>query len=411
MPRFEPNPNDYLTIESQEYQVAPHPAVPHIAFAQEGRKAIVYQMRQNGQLFALKQFKPPFREARLEQTCQILSQLDMPGLEVCKRQCFTQATAPALLQQYPDMAYAVLMPWVQGSTWFDIIVSDSRLSIDACKKVAKSTADLLATLEQKGFSHCDIAGANVVVNTTVGTVSLIDVEDMFGPGLTLTEAYPEGTTGYQHKKRPKIETAQWCATGDRFAGAVLLAEMLAWHDPNIRRQASDEHYFAQSELQDPNSRNYQLMSATLQDLSPQIAECFEQAWFSDTLEACPPLSEWARLLEFPVVSDWLPIDVPPPSPMFDRIDFVPFMKSLPHLDAPAYSWFTDTTLRWPPVAGAEGYIVEMADGENFTNADEVYQGQEPFCPTTDQTHATKWYRVCAYDTQGTGAWSRPIPHP
>jgi DNA-directed RNA polymerase subunit RPC12/RpoP len=276
-----------------------------MAFGQEGRKAIVYQLERNGQLFALKIFKPVYREPYLVDTCQALSQLTLRGLEVCTRQCLTSHGAKSLIEQCPDVEYAVLMPWVDGSTWFDILFSGTKISQDESQGLAKSTVEVLAGLEQRGFAHCDIAGGNVIVHTTTGSASLIDVEDMFGPGLPPPGSFPQGTGGYQHQASRTAKWGQWCAEGDRFSAAVLLVEMLTWHHPQIRQEADGEHYFAEGELQDPNSLRYKLAVEILASISPQIADCFERAWRVPTLAEAPALGEWAELLK-PIKAPILP---------------------------------------------------------------------------------------------------------
>ena len=157
--RFEPQPGDQITLKSGSYAVMPHPAWEEIAFGQEGRKAIVYQLKSNGRLFAFKVFKTAFREPQLVDTCQGLSQLTFPGLEVCMRQCLTRATAGPLIAQYPELEYAILMPWIEGSTWFDILFSGTQISLDESQRLARSTAKILSVLEQRGFAHCDMGAS------------------------------------------------------------------------------------------------------------------------------------------------------------------------------------------------------------------------------------------------------------
>jgi serine/threonine protein kinase len=405
-------------------------------FAQEGRKAVVYQLGTNGSLYALKVFKPLFRQASLVGICQTLSQLDIPGLEVCNRECLTLGSADRLLQQYPDLEYAVLMPWVRGSTWFDIVYNRTAISENASKKLAKCTADVLAGLEGRGYAHCDVAAGNVIVDTATGKVSFIDVEDMFGPGLSLTGAFPQGSPGYQHRSISAAPHGQWCAEGDRFSAAVLLAEMLAWHDPKIRKASDQEHFFAENELQDPSSVRYRLMVDTLKGLSRDVADCFARAWVSQTLADCPSLEEWAKLLEFPLVSDWLPIPAPPPPPPYKPSAWIPIEVSPPAPynptfvpiesnatpespppppKMPVYFRITKSSdglayvLQWLPVEGAEGYIIEASDDGSFAQAVRVYQGSEHSWTDPIQPGRVKYYRVCAYNALGTSEWS-PVEH-
>lgn len=52
-------------LNSAIYEVMPHPAVPSVAYGQEGCKAVVYQLRGGSEYFALKVFKRQFHEPNL----------------------------------------------------------------------------------------------------------------------------------------------------------------------------------------------------------------------------------------------------------------------------------------------------------------------------------------------------------
>lgn len=310
MRTFDPQPGDCVILERKEYQFRPHPAVPSMAFGQEGRKAIVYQVQRDGELYALKVFKHQFRGAYLVDVCRKLARLVLRGLEVCARRCLTQATAAAAIERHPELEFAVVMPWIQGATWFDIVFSGMALPRDACLQLARNAASVLAELERRGYAHCDVAGSNVIVNTQTGKVSFIDVEDMFGPDFAPPAAFPQGTAGYHHPLSRSCARGQWMATGDRFSAAVLLAEMLAWHNPEVRKASEEEHYFAEDELQDPSSQRYRLLVNTLADQSPALADCFARAWQAPEPGACPSLTEWANKLGEVTTTAWIPIQAP-----------------------------------------------------------------------------------------------------
>lgn len=417
---LEPQPGTTITLDDK-YQFMPHPTVPTMAFAQEGRKAVVYQLAKDGRKYALKIFKPRFRDASMVNTSQNISKLALKGLEACSRTCFSRPTYAGLINKYPDMEYAVLMPWVNGSTWFDVVYGQMSLNQDACKMIAKNTADVLANLEKQGYAHCDVAGANVIVNTLNGDVNFIDVEDMYGPGLPDPTAYPMGTEGYQHRQAPTLSKGQWCAAGDRFSAAVLFAEMLGWSNAEVRNQRDEEHYFAAQEMQDPSSSRYKLLLDTLKNLSQTIADYFARAWTSATLKECPSMADWAKALEFPIVSQWIPIEAPPPAasykfswgapivvtpvsqPTFIPIVVVPDKTTPP--EVPIYfRRFSLTSLAWQPSFGADGYIVQEADNIAFDNALECYQGNQTTC-TIAAGNTPKYFRACSYNGAGNSPWS------
>lgn len=310
---FNPGPNESLTIGGHRYIVKPHPAVPSFAFGQEGRKAFVFQVSgPDGNLYALKKFKEAYRVPELKEVCDALAQFaNMPGLEVCARECLVRGRHEDTLSMYPDLEYAVLMPWISGLTWYDVIISQRPLRREHTVIFAHSLAQVLRGLEEVGLAHCDIAGPNVIINDSLGSAHLIDVEDLYAPDFNPPGALPAGTDGYAHSTAFK---GLWKPAADRFAGAVLIAEILAWHDPEIRKKADEEHYFAGNEMQQDTER-YQLMHDVLGMFSPEMAGLFEQVWFSETLEDCPPLWEWHDEINkifqdeqrSKVISGWIPL--------------------------------------------------------------------------------------------------------
>ncbi len=317
MPDFNPNPNDTLDIGGRTYQVQPHPAVPSFAFGQEGRKAMVYQVRDaaTGGLYALKKFKPAYRLPDLVHICDQLAQFSQwQGLEVCARACLTYGPHDDALGQYPDLEYAVLMPWIVGSTWYDMVIGETAVSKVEALTFAAAVAQVLAGLEESGLAHCDISAANVIISGVTSNAHLIDVEDLYVPGFPLPAALPSGTDGYAHKA---VRSGRWDAVADRFAGAVLMCEMAAWFHPDIRHKADEEHYFAPDEMHQDSER-YQLMRTVLVDLDERLGDLFDEMWFSDTLEECPRLNDWQDVFEdLPrqarlanVVGGWQPL-MPP----------------------------------------------------------------------------------------------------
>ncbi len=317
MADFNPSPHDRVTIGGLTYRVMPHPAVPSFAFGQEGRKAFVYQLSggSDGGNYALKVFKVAFRLPELVDICDQLARFaQWPGLEVCHRECLNENQHADVLGKYPDMEYAVLMPWIGGSTWYDIVIGVMPFNRIEAATFANATAQVLAAIEEAGLAHCDISAANVIINKITERAHLIDIEDLYAPSFNPPGALPAGTDGYNHKTASK---GQWSADADRFAGAVIMSEMLAWHDSRIRKEADEEHYFGSGEIQEDCPR-YQLMLKVLGGLDARLPGLFEQAWFSPTLADCPPLKVWQEVIGevchrervAPVVSDWKPLVIP-----------------------------------------------------------------------------------------------------
>jgi hypothetical protein len=310
---FRPNVHDELTLNGVTYRIAEHPAAPGIPYGQEGRAGIVYCLERSplpsgegpGVRAALKVFKSRFRTPALVALSARLNEYaQLPGLRACERTVLTPENHPDLLRREPDLTYAVLMPWIEGPTWFDILQEKRPLTPAQSLALASSLTRILTTLEQQGLAHCDLSAPNVLLPALVNpqaasAVELVDVEQMYGPGLPRPESLSSGTAGYA----PAHPTdALWSPNGDRFAGAILLAEMLGWCDENVRQAAWGESYFDPAEIQQDGERYRVLHRALEAHWGKPVADLFERAWRSETLADCPTFGEWQLALPKTVVS-------------------------------------------------------------------------------------------------------------
>lgn len=322
---FNPTLKTRLVIDGQEYSFSPHPVVPSLVWGQEGRHAIVYRIeavnggsnparpldRANGynRAYALKVFRPAFQHPGLLESAEALSWAhELPGMRVCDQKVLRKETHPELIRQYEDLSYAMLMPWVEGQTWFDYLQKRERTTLDQSRALAESMAWTLYALEANQLAHCDLSSGNVIIDPGLQAVNLVDVEDLYSPWLTAPPMVPAGTPGYQH--RESGSGGQWRPSGDRFAGAVLMAEMLGWAHHEVRENAFGESYFAPEELQQETPR-YHLLQDVLTVYDEGFAEAFNEAWHSDSLESCPPLKTWYDLVdELPrgPVANWAPVE-------------------------------------------------------------------------------------------------------
>jgi hypothetical protein len=130
----------------------------------------------------------------------------------------------------------------------------------------------------------------------------VDVEGLYAPGLPRPEALPSGSSGYAHRT---AREGLWGPTADRFAGAVLLAEMLGWGDETVREACYGETYFDPAEMPAQGGSNpprYRtLIAALARHYGQPVADLFERAWTSETLADCPTFGEWlVALPEHPV---------------------------------------------------------------------------------------------------------------
>lgn len=291
---FNPEAGTSLTVDKETYHVTEHPTVPDMAYGLQARRATVYQLAApDGGLYALKVFNPAWRTPHVANG-QLRSFAHLRGLQVCSRTVLTNEHHAALLRQYADLTYAVLMPWIVGETWQEVMLDKkSHFTPELSRALAHALAQILATMEQHHLAHCDLSGANIMVRRTLKQVELIDVEDLYAQGLTRPEKLPSGSPGYAHRE---AHHGLWSANADRFAGAVLLAEILGWCDSDIREKAYGEQYFALDEMQKECER-FQLMQKVLrEEYGNKIAEAFSSTWHSSTLAECVPFTEWEQLL-------------------------------------------------------------------------------------------------------------------
>lgn len=306
MNTFNPHTDVLLPIGPAYYRFLPHPYFPtdeEEVFVIEGGEAFVYKMQHMGlkTFFALKVMKAGNRDAYTATVAQWLAQYtSVPGLFLAQRFCLTRSSYPELIKRFPDLEYASLFPWIEGRTWAGLMVdpvASSRYTLANAKDLARATAYALWNLEAHSLAHTDIAGSNVVLASNYQSIQLIDLESLYIHGIKLPKKRSYGSPGYQHTQLD--ERGQCCLTGDRFAGAMLLTEMLTWWNPSVRAQTPDdaESLFTPRELQvDDDSIRWRRVRRTLAQLDETLLDLFDQAWYSTSLEECPDFGSWSMAL-------------------------------------------------------------------------------------------------------------------
>ncbi|WP_342555562.1 hypothetical protein [Paenibacillus sp. FSL R7-0652] len=300
---FQPNPGDEVVINDTAYTIGQHPAAPGLAYAQAGRQGIVYQLiPRDGSVHgakALKVFFPKFRiPAMVYQSEHMEPYSELPGLQVCKREVLTPERNGALIGEHPDLLYAVLMPWVQGLTWFDVISDQKQLTAEESLKLARALAGTGSAMEQRGLAHCDMSAPNVMIpffsevqnSAQTSAVELVDVEQMYGSKMDRPDALLAGSPGYAAHRT--VHSGLWSSYADRFAGAVIIAEMLCWSDPVIVEKAWGESYFDQHEMQTASERYFAMRSSLEKRWGSKLSDLFIRAWESHDLSSCPTFGEW-----------------------------------------------------------------------------------------------------------------------
>lgn len=311
-----PGVDDRVEIDGRLYTFTGYPEAPGMPYIQEGRYATVYQVRAAGmttgpdgsqqpELGALKVFRRPLywkgALAGLAGGQQDFASL--PGLQVCSRTVLSPQRHAMVLHEHPQLLNAVLMPWIEGKTWSQVVQTKQPITQVDSVMLARSLAEILNSLSAGDVAHCDLSGENLIVpGLNAGTspppqVALVDVEQMYAPGLVRPDFLPKGSGGYAHRASGGL----WDATADRFAGAVLLAEMMAWCDPITREAAWGDSYFAPDEVHTPCARYELLRMALIKRDESAVANLFERAWQSESLAACPTFQEWLNAL--PKIAD------------------------------------------------------------------------------------------------------------
>ena len=302
---FHPTVETTFAVWGSLFRFMPHPWYsdePDDVFAMEGGEAQIYQVREvaTGALAALKVTKPLFRGEHIARSvAALLPYVSLPGLAAANRICLTRADYPALIASFPDLEYAILMPWIEGRSWAGLILdpalSDAYTEEHALS-LARATAQILWNLEAHHLAHTDVAGGNVVLRPDFKGIELLDIENLYIPGVPAPRHWSRGSPGYQHPQAR--QRGQWLPEGDRFAGAILLVEMLAWADPRVRdlTPSGAETLFQPEELQQVGAARWQATRDALWALCPPTLRLFDQVWSAPTLAECPELGEWALAL-------------------------------------------------------------------------------------------------------------------
>ena len=282
---------------SEPFRVLAHPAAPTYAHAVVGSEATVYRLqRQRDRAeFALKVFRPANQLPEMEAiTRNIRTYSIASGLRSCERHCFTPQSAAVTISRYPALRYAVLVPWIQGPTWTEIVLSRHALAPSAARQLAIRFSEVIAGLESRGIAHCDLAGPNVILDLPNGIIELIDVEHLFAPSFSSPNQVATGTPGYN---MVADSDGAWAPEADRFSGAILLGEMLGWGDPEVSRRASGQGcYFDPTEVQGPRCERLTTLLSALRRIDAALAVLFERAWSARRRAECPRLAEWATVL-------------------------------------------------------------------------------------------------------------------
>lgn len=289
---FAPKPNEMLQIFDKELVFLPHPAAPFMVHSMGCRKSYVYKVKnqKNFEYFALKVFKPAFQDKELVDIVARLQTIQTyDGLQAANRKIVTEIDT--VIKQYDSLLYAVLMPWLTGETWFDILNRKRNLSLSEATTFCRKFLNALESLEKSGLAHTDIAPGNVMFRYDVRDVQLLDLEDVYMPNSPTPSSTNTGCTGYRHHTAENSDFTCWCREGDRYAAAILSAEILLFSESCFVTASTDEGYFYGHCKTNEGEIRYKEAKKWLAQKFPKFSEVFEKSWYSKTLKECPTISE------------------------------------------------------------------------------------------------------------------------
>lgn len=294
---FEPEPGMRVHLNEEEVieflsLEASGPASVYV-YAESGKEGTVYKVSKGQDQFALKVFYPPYRDKRLlENTDKLHRFQNLEGFRVAERTVITPEAFPEPLSDFPDLKYAVLMPWIDGTVWGNVMLeTDPSLHQEDYVQIAHALTRVVSHLELQGLAHCDLSNNNFIIAKSPSGIQLIDIEDMYAPDMP--RPIPDisyGTIGYRTKWI--AEKGLWGPESDRFSIAVLCSEILTWHNEEIRENRSGIASFFDEEEIGEKSDRYQLMTRYLGSQSDDLPELLERAWFSTEFAQCPTIAEW-----------------------------------------------------------------------------------------------------------------------
>ena len=296
---FDPEVGDKITLCGTAYTVEPRAAGLLRAYQQEGGKAIVYKLKKttDGSFWAFKVFRYAFRgEHQAASVIRLAQVAGLPGLRAAHQQVIP--ASDACTQEFSEFAWAVLMPWIEGQTWADILddVAQKKRTYTWAEAMAEAAAlaKLFATLESNGHVHCDISSGNIMrLPGPTPRYELIDLEDMRIAGAVMPKNSTPGTPGYG---LPGVYTTAVPA-GDRYAASIVLLEALALSTPDAAALASSEGVFSANRENPKDQQRFENILFHINQLKPKLAGLFRQSWKAASLEACPKIDEYLALLE------------------------------------------------------------------------------------------------------------------
>ena len=292
---FEPQPDQEIALfdETYVFQGVQIGQISMVDAIDIGTRGTIYRVHDpQGRNKALKVFRPGFQESDLEHVCRRLEPFRaLEGFLAAERRMILPDDSVA--RDHPELRYAMLMPWIAGRTWCSLLNAAGEgnylrewAAIHLCARFLQ----VMRGLESLGAAHTDIAAGNVVVDLDSLDVQLIDLEDLFLPGQRRGIYDNEGSPGYRHPR----DSNPACREGDRYATAILAAEMLLLARPAIAIRAGEGGLFGSDHTAAESKKRFAQAREQLCHFAPEFLEILRRAWDSTSLAACPSISELSQ---------------------------------------------------------------------------------------------------------------------
>ena len=330
-------PQTTLTIRDKHYTFVPSRRSNDKVFIDgSGGRAAIYKLhcKETNTFHALKVFKAGVIDS-YDRANFSFFQERLPEMShfawVKQRMLLNPDTDASLIANYPSLKNAIIMPWFELRKLDEIrsAILDGSLAITSQKSrhFAQLLAYALAELERQGIAHGDIAYSNILFDWERDELYIIDIEDMYHESLTKPATITKGggTNGYRFSD----DFTSWSPLADRFAGAIMISEILSLVNDECNEASAEESYLKQDEIKDrfnEDCDSYRTLYYTIEDINVKWSKLLHQAWNATNLNHIPTLTDWETALGRPTSLDnlyqqWLvmPEQIIVPEPMIDPV--------------------------------------------------------------------------------------------
>jgi len=288
-----------LIIAGCRYEVITPP--DRHSSAREGNSSAVTCLSDpSGRLRALKVIRPEFRSPAIIRHAAHLHPLaSTPGLAACEQQVFDPEVETQRVAENPDLAYAVLMPWIPGPAWCDVVAQVRPISAEVSISIARAFVQTMTAMEELGLVHGALCGENLLLPLMRdgSGIALVSLESMSGPGFSSVAVISEDAPGYEHAVSKASGTVRNDANADRVAGAILIGEILGWCSPSVRGAAAGDSFFREDEIGSATERYVLLTRSIEEKWGKGLAQLFRKAWMAQRPADCPTFGQWLIALQ------------------------------------------------------------------------------------------------------------------